>query len=102
MEEPAFRTLLGRTADCEMLTRVLVAEESGFTGIHMEPGPAPRFLCSCNQEKMEAVVRTLPIPERMELVQKKEPVAIHCQFCNQRYKLTIDECIVAWNRKERL
>ena len=99
MEEPAFRTLLGRTADCEMLTRVLVAEESGFTGIHMEPGPAPRFFCSCNQEKMEAVVRTLPVPERMELVQKKEPVAIHCQFCNQRYVLTINECIVAWNRK---
>jgi molecular chaperone Hsp33 len=99
MEEPAFRDLLSRTTDCEMLTHVLAAGESGLIGIHTETGPAPRFLCSCNREKMEAVVRTLPIPERMELVQKKEPVAIHCQFCNQRYELTIDECIVAWNRK---
>ncbi|MDD3275594.1 MAG: Hsp33 family molecular chaperone HslO [Kiritimatiellales bacterium] len=43
--------------------------------------------------------RTLPIPERMELVQKKEPVKINCQFCNRHYELSIDDCIVAWNRK---
>jgi len=101
MEEPAFREQLALATDCETLAGLLAVGESGFTGLHCEPGPAPRFFCPCNREKMEAVVRTLPIPERMELVQKKEPVKINCQFCNRRYELTMDECIAAWNRKER-
>jgi redox-regulated HSP33 family molecular chaperone len=48
---------------------------------------------------MAVVVRSLPIPDRMEIVQKGENVGIQCQFCNERYELTIDECIVAWNQK---
>ena len=48
---------------------------------------------------MAAVVRSLPIPERMELVRKKEDVRIDCHFCNHRYTVTIDECIAAWNGK---
>ncbi len=48
---------------------------------------------------MSAVVRTLPIPERMELAKKKEDVEIRCQFCNTLYALTIDDCIAAWNEK---
>ena len=99
MDEPAFRKQLGRETTVEALAESLIGGESGFTGLHMEPGPAPRFFCPCNRKKMEAVVRTLPIPERMELVQKKEPVRINCQFCNRHYELSIDECIAAWNRK---
>ena len=37
--------------------------------------------------------------ERMELVKAKENIGIRCQFCNERYELTIDECIIAWNTK---
>ena len=96
MEEPAFRNLLGRATDCETLARTLAPDSAD---LHIETCPAPRFVCPCNREKMEAVVRTLPIPERMELVQKKEPVKINCQFCNRHYELSIDECIAAWNRK---
>jgi len=99
MDSPAFRKLLGGTTGLEALAEALTAGEAGFSGLHMDCSPAPRFFCPCNREKMEAVVRTLPIPERMEIVQKKEPVKIICQFCNKRYELTIDDCIAAWNRK---
>lgn len=99
MESPAFRELLSRETDYEALADLLAAEEVGFSGLHTNVCPAPKFVCPCSREKMEAVVRTLPIPERMELVQKKEPVKINCQFCNRHYELSIDECIVAWNRK---
>ncbi|NOU36029.1 MAG: Hsp33 family molecular chaperone HslO [Kiritimatiellaceae bacterium] len=99
MESPAFRELLSREADCEVLACLLTAEEADFSGLHRNVGPAPKFICPCNRDKMEAVVRTLPIPERMELVQKKEDVVILCQFCNKRYELTIDDCITAWNLK---
>lgn len=100
MDAAAFRNLLGHETDIEALIDVLIADESGFQGLHMDTAPVPRFFCPCSREKMEAVVRTLPIPERMELVKKKEPVRINCQFCNRHYELTIDECIAAWNRRE--
>ena len=58
-----------------------------------------RFRCTCSREKMGAVLRALPIPERMEMVQKKEPIAVLCHFCRERYVLTIEECIKAWNTK---
>ena len=99
MESPAFRELLACTTDCETLARTLAADEAGFTGLHKNAGSAPQFVCPCNREKMAAIVRTLPITERMEIVQKGEPLAIQCQFCNQRYELTINDCITAWNQK---
>ena len=71
----------------------------GYEGIQVETCPSPKFECTCSKEKMSAVVRSLPIPERMEIVKAKENIAINCQFCNERYELTIDECIVAWNQK---
>ena len=99
MDVAAFRELLARETDCETLAGTLVTGESDFSSLHMETCPAPRFICPCSREKMAAVVRTLPIPDRMEIVKKGEPLAIRCQFCNHRYELTIDDCIAAWNRK---
>ena len=99
MDDPGFRDLLGRASEFEEIAKALVGDEEGFTGIQMEPCPEPRFQCTCTREKMATVVRSLPIPERMELVKKNEPVGIRCQFCNEHYELSIDECIVAWNRK---
>ncbi|MCC7300861.1 MAG: Hsp33 family molecular chaperone HslO [Verrucomicrobia bacterium] len=99
MDSQDFRNRLGGETTVNALVELLTNGESEFSGLHVESGPSPRFICSCNHEKMEAVVRTLPIPERMELVQKKEPVKINCQFCNRHYELSIDECIAAWNRK---
>ena len=99
MDEPAFRELLGQGGDAEQLAWLLAGDEEGFEKVHMEACPTPEFKCTCNRGKMALVLRSLPIPERMELVQKKEPVAIRCQFCNERYELSIDECIAAWNTK---
>ncbi|MEN7972968.1 MAG: Hsp33 family molecular chaperone HslO [Verrucomicrobiota bacterium] len=103
MNEPGFRELLGHASAAEgyfeQIAKALIGDESGLEGIQMETCPVPRFQCSCSKEKMAAVVRSLPIPERMELVKKNEPVGIQCQFCNERYELSIEECIVAWNTK---
>lgn len=103
MDEPGFRDLLSHENSgegyFEEVAKSLIGDEEGFEGIQMETCPAPIFQCTCSREKMTAVVRSLPIPERMELVKKNDPVGIQCQFCNERYELTIDECIVAWNTK---
>ncbi len=98
-----FRDLLGHesAADSyfEQIANTLVGDEPGYKGIHMEALPAPRFKCTCNREKMYAVLRSIPIPDRMTMVKRKEPVGISCRFCNKRYNMTINECIVAWNQK---
>lgn len=103
MNEPGFRELLGHESAAEgyfgQIANALIGDESGYEGLHMEACAPPRFQCTCSREKMSAVVRSLPIPERMELVRKNEPVGIQCQFCNERYELSIEECSVAWNQK---
>ncbi len=103
MDTEGFRELLSHDGSeagyFEEIAQTLIGNEEGFEGLHMETCSAPRFQCTCSREKMTAVVRSLPIPERMELVKKKEPVGIQCQFCNERYELSIEECIVAWNTK---
>ena len=96
MDNPAFRELLMQAADPEKAVALLVDDEAGFEGFYMEECSTPRFVCPCSKEKMNAVVRTIPIPERMEIVKKKEPLSIQCQFCNERYELSIDDCIAAW------
>jgi molecular chaperone Hsp33 len=103
MDGSGFRELLGHESESdgyvEQIARTLIGDESGLEAIHADPCPPPRFRCTCSREKMAAVVRSLPIPERMELVKKQEPVVIQCQFCNERYELSIEDCIAAWNRK---
>ncbi len=99
MEDEAFHARLTGEGDPEKAAAALIADEPDFDGFYMEQCEAPRFHCPCGKEKMGAVIRTLPIPERMEIVKKGEPVTVQCQFCNERYELTIDDCIAAWNTK---
>ncbi|MDF7809062.1 Hsp33 family molecular chaperone HslO [Pontiellaceae bacterium B12219] len=103
MDDTGFRELLGHESASEgyfeQIAKALIGDEPGYEGIQMEACPAPEFKCTCNKEKMSAVLRSIPIPERMDIVKRKEPVGISCQFCNTRYEMSIDECIVAWNRK---
>ncbi len=103
MDENGFRELLSHESDTdnyfEELAKSLIGDEEGYEGIQVEPCPVPRFACTCSKEKMSAVLRSIPIPDRMTIVKRDEPVGISCQFCNTRYEMTIGECIAAWNEK---
>ena len=103
MDQEGFRELLGHESESEgyfeQIARTLIGDEPGFEGIHMEACPAPRFACTCNKQKMGAVLRSIPIPDRMTIVKRNEPLGISCQFCNERYEMSIEECIAAWNEK---
>ena len=103
MEGPVFRRLFqqpdaaddgfGRVVD------VLVGKEPGYMGLEVARAAPPHFACTCSREKMAAVVRSLPVPERMNMVKRNEDVHINCQFCASKYRLTIADCIAAWNNK---
>ena len=103
MENSGFRELLGHESESEsyfeQIARSLIGDEEGFEGLHMERCPDPRFECSCSREKMAAVLRSIPIPDRMTIVKRNEPLGINCQFCSERYEMSIEECIAAWNQK---
>jgi molecular chaperone Hsp33 len=103
MEEKGFRELLSHESEVdnyfEEIAKSVIGEEEGYEGIHMEASPSPLFRCTCNREKMAAVLRSIPIPDRMTIVKRKEPLGISCQFCNTRYEMSIEECIAAWNEK---
>jgi molecular chaperone Hsp33 len=81
-----------------VLHRLLDGEDIACR-VEYDAAPPPHFRCTCGRDKMGAVLRALPIPERMTMVQKKEEAVVHCRFCGQRYVLTLDDCIRAWNTK---
>ncbi len=101
IHDPAARTLLSRKNESdshfENVLNALLGEDRDPSGLHYTARPRPRFHCTCNREKLGAVVRSLPYGDRMDMVKKKEPVTINCQFCNKKYELSIEECIEAWN-----
>ncbi|MFC1468168.1 Hsp33 family molecular chaperone HslO [Verrucomicrobiota bacterium] len=103
MEGDTFRELLssGSEADTcfEKLAAALVSDEVDEVDIRLDEYPAPFFKCNCSKEKMGDVLRTIPIPTRMEIVKDAKPMVLSCQFCNARYELSIDECTNAWNNK---
>ena len=101
---PPVRALLGRGDESdslvENLLRAVAADEQPAPALRLKAAAAPFFRCSCNREKMGAVLRALPYGERMDMVKKNEPVVVNCRFCGQRYELSIADCIAAWNRRD--
>lgn len=103
LQSEPVRALLEREAESDSLienvVKLLTEGEVGAPLLHYDAATPPFFRCACSREKMGAVLRALSIPERMEMVKKKEDVAVRCHFCSARYVLTIEECIKAWNTK---
>ena len=104
MNSDEFRTLMKNSniADgyFEELANSLFKNSGISPEIEMDWGPTPTFKCTCTTEKIAAIVKTIPIPDRMEIVQKKEELTIKCQFCNKAYNITLDECSKLWNEKK--
>lgn len=99
MDSDSFRERLAEHAHPEELASLLCEHEEEFEELSLGDLSTPVFECPCTKEKMNPILRTLPIPDRMELVKKNEDVGVRCQFCNELYSLTIEECITAWNEK---
>ena len=102
MREPAFRDLLTRIDETDSHVENLLHALTGpgeDGRVQLETAGQPVFRCTCTRAKMGDVLRALGYQDRMDIVQKKEPVAVNCRMCNERYVLTIDDCIRAWNTK---
>lgn len=104
LNTPAARDLLSRREESDSLVEnilhALLNEESVAGRVRLRAATPPVFRCTCNRNKMGAVLRALPYGERMDVVRKKEPVVVNCRFCGMRYEISIEECIQAWNQRE--
>jgi molecular chaperone Hsp33 len=101
MNSEEFRTLMINENNTdgyfEELSNNLLKDIDIKPEIEMDWGPTPAFKCTCTHEKISTVLKTIPIPERMEIVKERKDLTIKCQFCNKPYKLTIAECSKIWN-----
>jgi molecular chaperone Hsp33 len=101
LDNEKVRSLLSRSSESdnylEDILNVLLTSEVADPQLHLEGRPAPFFSCECNREKIGTVVRALGYQERVDVVKKNEDLAIHCEFCNEAYTMTVDDCIKAWN-----
>ncbi len=101
---PAARELLSRREESDNLVEnilhAVMAGEDASAKITLNAATAPFFRCTCTREKMGAVLRSLPYGERMDIVRKQQPVVVNCRFCGERYELSIEECIRAWNPQD--
>jgi len=101
LDMPEVRDLLASETEPEAhmdyVLHTLTREEKGDHPWTKNPGPVPAFRCTCGSGKMGAVLRSLPYADRVDIVQKKEPVVVRCHFCNTQYTLDVEDCIRAWN-----
>ena len=104
LSTPSVRGLLGRESEPDGHVESVLSKVCGAgaqtLGIRYDERPSPRFECTCNRGKMSAVLRALPVPDREDIVQRQEPVVVHCQFCNERFSLSIDECLAEWGESQ--
>jgi molecular chaperone Hsp33 len=102
MRDPIFRDFLTRLDETdnhlENLLNLAALPDHG-PDIQVSACPEPVFRCRCSREKMGGVLRALSYEDRMDIVRKQEPVAISCRMCNERYVLSIEECIQVWNNR---
>jgi molecular chaperone Hsp33 len=98
------RRLLARGAETdsrlENVVNSLCADLEDEPGLLFDEGPAPGSRCTCSREKMGAVVRKIPAGEREKILREKQPLIVHCHFCNRRFVLTQDGCSRVWGREE--
>jgi len=98
LQAPELRQLLARSQEAdnsfEHIVRAFTGEED--PAFRINECPRPQWQCTCNEEKMGAVLITLPEADRVDILEKNEAIKIRCEFCNHRYELSPDACRAVW------
>lgn len=54
----------------------------------IEDVTAIQFRCRCSEAKVTDLMRTLPIDELEDIIEKDEPAHVTCNFCNRAYEIS--------------
>ncbi len=71
------------TLEVQEMLHLLYHEED----LRLYDGEDRRFECSCSQDKVEILVKSLGIEEANQTINEQGIISIDCQFCNRTYKL---------------
>ena len=47
---------------------------------------SPRFVCSCNRERVSNMIRSLGREEADSILSERELIEVGCDFCGQQYR----------------
>ena len=82
----------------EEVIKAISSKEKDYISHNIGDKHEVKFGCNCVlEEKFSAILKSLSIPERMEIVKAKAPIKITCEFCKKKFQLSTDECIKYWN-----
>lgn len=84
----------------DLVSRVMKAVLTGMVNageLVMIERSEPVFACTCSEEKMTPVVRSLPEEDRESILAKGEPVRVQCQFCNRGFTVELETCRAVWS-----
>ena len=82
----------------EVVINELVRHEDDYLSYTIGSKITPKFVCNCSsEEKFSVVLKSIPIPERMEIVKENNPLKINCEYCKKIHEVSIKECIKYWN-----
>jgi len=100
LQAPELRQLLARSLEADNSFEHIVRAFTGESdpAFRISECPAPRWQCTCSEEKMGAVLITLPEADRADILAKNEVIKVRCEFCNHRYELSPETCREVWSK----
>ena len=95
------RDLLGSDRESEHLPMQILSAVAGGEiegrAVKISRAVAPAFRCSCNQQKMGAVLGAIPLNERPAILAEGKSLSIRCHYCGQTYSVSAAECEKIWS-----
>jgi molecular chaperone Hsp33 len=81
---------------CETLLHRLFNEEN----VRLFDAEAVTFACSCTRSKIEVALRQLGREELESVLEERNNIEVHCEFCNQQYlfdKIDVEQLLL-WDK----
>lgn len=74
------------TLDVDAILHRLFWQEDVLRFAPHEGDPQPRFACSCNREKVGAMIVGLGEEEAASIIAERSDIEVGCEFCGQQYR----------------
>ncbi len=72
--------------DAETILRRLFWEEKLLRFEPMQGATGPRFACTCSQERVSRMIRSLGVEEAESILAERQEIEVGCDFCGQQYR----------------
>lgn len=85
--------------DRDMTPEDILSDILGEFGLEILDTMPARFHCDCSKERIERAIVSLGRNEIEKMAADKEPIQVHCHFCNKDYEFSPEELEAILKRK---